>query len=94
MICADRDIIPADMPMLKAKYNAIASDWESGSIAWVAKRNHIPCMILRTVSDAVDVSGDNFYHHYEDFKIAAERIMATLLKSLPGWLNASSKILT
>lgn len=94
LVSADRDIVPADIPMLKTKFNAIAADWESGSIAWVAKRNQIPCLILRTVSDVVDDSGSDFYNNCVDFEQKAGDIMADLLESLPGWLNCCSEILT
>ena len=53
MVSADKDAEPADISNLKEKYNAIAADWESASIAYVAKRNKIKCLIYRGVSDIV-----------------------------------------
>ena len=38
---------------LRDELGAVACDWESGAIAWVAARNHLPCLILRGVSDLV-----------------------------------------
>ncbi len=93
LVSADRDIVPADIAMLKSKYHAIAADWESSSIAWVCKRNWVPCLILRTVSDVVDDSGSEFYDLCEGFAKKAEDIMANLLKNLPGWLDCCEKVL-
>jgi nucleoside phosphorylase len=36
---ADRDLVPDDLAVLVTRYDAMAADWESGSIAWVAARN-------------------------------------------------------
>ncbi len=49
LVSADRDIIPGDIPNLVNKYRAVAADWESGAIAWVAKQNGVRCLILRGV---------------------------------------------
>jgi adenosylhomocysteine nucleosidase len=93
LLSADRDIVPADIPMLKAKYQAIAADWESGSIAWVCRQNQVPCLILRTVSDVVDETGSEFYDQCGSFAQKAADIMANLLENLPGWLECCDKIL-
>jgi adenosylhomocysteine nucleosidase len=53
LVSDDRDLQVEDIPQLKALYGAIAADWESGAIAWVAARNHVRCLILRGVSDLV-----------------------------------------
>lgn len=92
LVSADRDIDPVDIPMLKKKYHAIAADWESGSIAWVAKRNKIPCLILRTVSDLTDDSGGSFDKRGGDFNEKAEGVITNLLKALPGWLGGCKKL--
>jgi adenosylhomocysteine nucleosidase len=39
LVSADRDVAPADIPLLRRVYQAIAVDWESGAIARVASRN-------------------------------------------------------
>ena len=57
LVSADRDIIVEDIPMLIEKYDAIAADWESGAIAWVAKQNGTRLLILRAVSDLVGGDG-------------------------------------
>ena len=47
LVSGDRDLIVEEIPMLKEKFGAIAGDWESGAIAWVAARNNVRCLILR-----------------------------------------------
>jgi adenosylhomocysteine nucleosidase len=93
LVSADRDIVPTDIPMLKGKYQAIAADWESGSIAWVCRQNQVPCLILRTVSDTVDETGGEFYDQCGGFAQRAGEIMTNLLENLPGWLDCCDKIL-
>ncbi len=89
LLSADRDLMPADLPRLQQLYGAIAGDWESGAIAWVAQRNHLPCLILRGVSDLVDVCGGEAYGNPTMFQQAAQHIMRRLLDSLPAWLEAA-----
>jgi adenosylhomocysteine nucleosidase len=89
LVSADRDLLPADLPELRQRYGAIAGDWESGAIAWVAQRNLTRCLILRGVSDMVDEGGDEAYDNLEMFQQAARPIMRRLLDSLPGWLEAA-----
>jgi adenosylhomocysteine nucleosidase len=93
LVSADRDIIPADIPLLKTKYQAIAADWESGSIAWVCQQNKVPCLILRTVSDVVDDTGSEFYNQSGGFTQKATDIMAKLLQNLPSWLENCDRLL-
>jgi hypothetical protein len=50
MVSGDRDIVVEDIPRLVEAHNAIAADWESAAIAWVAQRNAAPLLILRGVS--------------------------------------------
>jgi len=86
IVSGDRDLIVGEIATLKAKYGAIAGDWESGAIAWVAKRNHTPCLILRTVSDLVSSQEGEAYGNIELFRRRTKNIMERLIKSLPGWL--------
>jgi adenosylhomocysteine nucleosidase len=87
LISGDRDLFWKDLSDLKTKYGAIAGDWESGSIAWIAAKNHTPCLILRGVTDLVDEEGGEAYNGkittYHENTIS---VMKTLLVSLPGWL--------
>src|SRR5215831_7731793 len=57
LVSADRDLVPAELADLRARYGAIAGDWESGAIAYAAARNGQRVLILRGVSDLVDDEG-------------------------------------
>jgi adenosylhomocysteine nucleosidase len=89
LVSADRDLVPIDIPMLSARYGAVAGDWESGAIAWVAKRNRVRCLILRAVSDLVGTVGSEAYGHPDRFEQATGTIMARLLLELPRWIAAA-----
>jgi adenosylhomocysteine nucleosidase len=87
LVSADRDILLEDVDLLKEKYQAIAADWESGAIAWVAKRNGVNCLILRTVSDLVSPCGGEAYGDYALFVSRTKSIFKTLINELPWWLD-------
>lgn len=87
LVSADRDILAADIPMLIEKYGAAAADWESGAIAWVAKRNETPCLILRGVSDLVGGGGGEAYGNLGLFHERTKAVMQTLFEQLPRWLE-------
>jgi adenosylhomocysteine nucleosidase len=87
LVSADQDIAPAEVPRLKAKFHAVAADWESGAIAYVASRNRTPVIILKGVSDVVSSAGSETYGSMETFEASARRIMATLLVMLPEILR-------
>jgi adenosylhomocysteine nucleosidase len=90
LVSADRDILPADIPMLINTYHSRAADWESASIAWVtAKKNHRRCLILRGVSDLVSEQGGEAYAGMEFFEQSSRQIMQRLCESLPGWLTCA-----
>jgi adenosylhomocysteine nucleosidase len=87
LVSGDRDLMVKDIPWLKKKYSAVAGDWESGAIAWVAKRNSVRCLILRGVTDLVGEGGGEAYNgNIQVFHDNATVIMRQLLESLPGWL--------
>jgi len=88
MVSADHDINEQDIPMLIEKYNAIAADWESGAIAWVAQKNNMPLLILRAVSDLVGSSGGEAYGNIELFHDRTKIVMRKLFNQLPDWLNS------
>ncbi len=87
LVSADRDIVPGDIPMLVEKYGAVAADWESGAIAWVAKKNGVRCLILRGVTDLVSAEGGEAYGNIELFHERTQKIMNRLLEILPDWLE-------
>jgi len=86
LVSGDRDLFPADIPGLKARFGAIAGDWESGAIAYVAACNEVRCLILRGVTDLVGEQGGEAYGDPEFFAGAAEEVMARLVAALPEWL--------
>jgi adenosylhomocysteine nucleosidase len=83
----DRDLLAEDIPMLRERYAAIAGDWESGAIAWVAARNSVRTLILRGVTDLVDSQGSAAYGNLDYFENAAYEIMNKLVQALPAWLE-------
>jgi adenosylhomocysteine nucleosidase len=79
LVSADQDVDPARTTDLAARYDAVAGDWESGAIAWVAARNHAPLVILRGVSDVVRPSGDELYGAPGQWEQAARATMNRVL---------------
>jgi adenosylhomocysteine nucleosidase len=84
---ADSDLPPDKIPFLKSK-GAIAADWESAALAWVAKKNKARLLILRGVSDMVSEQGGEAYNNIEIFNQRAKEIMRVLFEQLPEWLEA------
>lgn len=89
MVSGDRDIVPADIPGLKRTYGAVAGDWESASIAWVARHNGVRCLILRGVSDLVGEEGSEAYGNVAHFEEGARMVLGELLDHLPEWLDCA-----
>jgi adenosylhomocysteine nucleosidase len=83
---ADSDLLPEKIPLLKA-HGALAADWESASLAWVAQKNHARLLILRGVSDIVNKEGGEVYDQLEVFNDRAKEIMQLLVNQLPEWIN-------
>ncbi len=84
---ADNDLPPEKIPFLKEQ-GAIAADWESAALAWVAEKNGTRLLILRGVSDLVGEDGGEAYNNIEMFNRRAAGIMRTLIEQLPDWLDA------
>ena len=84
---ADSDLPPQKIPFLEQK-GALAADWESAALAWVAQRNNTRLLILRGVSDMVSEEGGEAYNNIEIFNERAAEIMRKLIGQLPDWLNA------
>ena len=83
---ADSDLLPGKIPFLKTK-GAIAADWESGALAWVANKNNARLLILRAVSDMVNEQGGEAYDNIEIFNERSKTIMKRLVEQLPDWLD-------
>jgi adenosylhomocysteine nucleosidase len=87
LLSADRDIQLKDVPRLTSQYHAVAADWESGAIAWVARANRTPVVILRGVSDLVSEAGGEAYGSLEVFEAGTRGVMTELVGQLPSWLS-------
>ena len=87
LVSADRDLLPADIPRLEKQFGAVAGDWESGAIAWTARRNGVPVLILRGVSDLVGEGGSETYGNLAAFEEGSRAVMKRLLDELPFWLT-------
>ena len=87
LVSADRDIVVSDIPGLIEKYGAVAADWESGAIAWVAQKNKVKCLILRGVTDLVNTAGGEAYGNIGLFHENTKTVMKELIEQLPDWLN-------
>ena len=87
LLSADRDLVPGDIARLVAKYDVRAVDWESGAIAWTARRNGKRVLILRGVSDLVSAeSGGEAYGNLGTFEDGTGHVMQVLFEVLPAWL--------
>lgn len=47
LVSADRGLVAEELAHLKTTFGAVAGDWESGAIAFLAGRNQTRCLILR-----------------------------------------------
>ncbi|HWO24802.1 MAG TPA: hypothetical protein VNO30_38940 [Kofleriaceae bacterium] len=86
LVSGDRDLVPADLGELAARYGAVAGDWESGAIAYTCARNRQRVLILRGVSDLVAPAGGESYGNPAAFAEGADVVMRRLLRELPAWL--------
>ncbi len=87
LVSGDRDLLVEEVPRLKEQYGAVAGDWESGAIAWVAARNHTRCLILRGVTDLVGSGGGEAYGNIDIFVQNATQVLGALVASLPSWIS-------
>jgi adenosylhomocysteine nucleosidase len=83
---ADSDLPPDKIAFLKSQ-GAIAGDWESGALAWVASKNSARLLILRGVSDLVNEQEGEAYDNLALFEERTKGIMRILFGQLPDWLN-------
>ncbi|HVB60684.1 MAG TPA: hypothetical protein VNE61_05765 [Ktedonobacteraceae bacterium] len=90
LVSADRDLVVDEIAHLQSRYNAVAGDWESGALAWVAARNQTHCLILRGVSDLVGSDHGEAYGNYDLFVEGTTIVMRRLVDALPQWIMLSS----
>jgi len=87
LVSADRDLVVDEIAHLQSRYSAIAGDWESGAIAWVAARNGTRCLILRGVSDLVSNEQGEAYGNYDLFVEGTTKVLRLLVDALPEWIT-------
>ena len=90
LVSGDRDIVVEDIPMLIRRFGAVAADWESGAIAWVARKNQVRLLILRGVSDVVGVGGGEAYGNFDLFQERTNQIMRKLTDDLCFWIKVAA----
>jgi adenosylhomocysteine nucleosidase len=91
LVSADRDLVGAEIPALASRFGAVAGDWESGAIAWVAARHGTRCLILRGVTDLVsEAGGDAYDGTFDAWAGASEQVMRSLIDQLPAWLERAA----
>jgi adenosylhomocysteine nucleosidase len=86
LVSGDKDIVASEIAGLRRTYGAIAADWESGAIAYVAHANGTAVLILRGVSDLVGEGGGEAYGNEAAFEAGTRLVMNTLMDQLPQWL--------
>jgi len=91
LVSADRDLVTEEIKDLEKQYNAIAGDWESGSIAYVSARNKKKLIILRGVTDIVSSASGEAYNNFSLFEYRTDLVMNKLLDQLPLWISFSAK---
>jgi adenosylhomocysteine nucleosidase len=80
---ADRDLTPEHLRELEKRFHPRVVDWESGAIAWIAKRNNARLLILRGVSDLVSLYYGEAEANLELFRANARQVMQSLVRDLP-----------
>jgi adenosylhomocysteine nucleosidase len=80
---ADRDVTPDHLRELENRFHPQVVDWESGAIAWIAKRNKTRLLILRGVSDLVSAHHGEAEANLELFRANARQVIEGLMRDLP-----------
>ena len=91
LVSADRDLVAEEIVHLKTTFGAVAGDWESGAIAFVAQRNQTRCLILRGVTDLVGQQGGEAYGNVQVFVEGATSVLSHLIAALPAWIALGEK---
>jgi adenosylhomocysteine nucleosidase len=88
MYSGDRDLTSAGLAELEPRYHPTVADWESGAIAWVARRSGTPLLILRGVTDLVGPRLSEAQGNLALFERNTEPVMRALVEVLPAWIRA------
>ena len=91
LVSADKDLRINEIEQLKDEYDAVAGDWESGAIAYVAQRNKKKILIFRGVSDIVSNHQGEVYGNFSLFAQRTDTVMTKLLIELPKWIDFLDK---
>jgi adenosylhomocysteine nucleosidase len=92
LVSGDRDLVREEVQDLTARFGAVAGDWESGAIAWVAARHGTQCLILRGVTDLVsDIQADAYDGNFNVWIEATEAVMRSLVEQLPAWIDRAAQ---
>jgi adenosylhomocysteine nucleosidase len=92
LVSGDRDLIREEVQDLAAQFGAVAGDWESGAIAWVAARYGIRCLILRGVTDLVsNIQADAYEGNLSIWLEATKGVMRSLVDQLPAWIARAAR---
>jgi adenosylhomocysteine nucleosidase len=86
----DRDLTPVHLRELERTFQPRVVDWESGAIAWVARRNGIPVLILRGVTDLANMDKMEAQDNLSLFQENASYVMRKLVQDLPLYLKAAA----
>ncbi len=89
LVSADQDLDPAAMDRLKKDYGAVAADWESGAIAFTARKAGKKVLIVRGVTDLVGPQGSEAYGNLGVFQSRSRIVMKKLFDGLSPWLDRS-----
>jgi adenosylhomocysteine nucleosidase len=87
LVSADKDLRMDEIGLLKKDYSAVAGDWETGAIAYVAQRNKKKILILRGVTDLVSNQHGEAYGNFDLFVKRTDSVMTSLLIELPKWID-------
>jgi adenosylhomocysteine nucleosidase len=86
MYSADRDLTAAGLREIDGRFRPVVADWESGAIAWVARKNATPLLILRGVTDLVGIEHTEAQGNLPLFETNTARVMQSLIGDLPEWM--------
>jgi adenosylhomocysteine nucleosidase len=86
----DHDLTPSHLRELEKLFQPRVVDWESGAIAWVARRNRIPVLIIRGVTDLANVDKMEAQDNLSLFQENASHVMHKLVQELPLYLKAAA----
>jgi adenosylhomocysteine nucleosidase len=89
MVSGDRDLIPGEILELSHRYGASIGDWESGAIAFIARKNNIPLIVFRGVTDLVGNEEGEAYQNISIFTENTEIVMDLLLTHILRWAVTS-----